>query len=137
MVKTQLLHACGLLGLVLCSSGLAPEVHEVSMLRLNNIEFEVGDELPDWVLALDGETVQLSGYMQSETLEGESWFDLTNDSCGCGTSKLQHFVRVIIEDGTTTFTPSELELEGVFSAGEEFDEDEFIESIFRLTIDSL
>ena len=45
MVKTQLLHACGLLGLVLCSSGLAPEVHEVSMLRLNNIEFEVGEQV--------------------------------------------------------------------------------------------
>jgi hypothetical protein len=113
------------------------DVLEVSMVKLNNIEYRVGDDLPDWVTALDGETVRISGFMRNGTLEGEQWFDLTNDSCGCGTSKLQHFVRISLGEGTTTFTPDELVLEGTFSVGEQLDEDEFVESIFRLKVDSL
>jgi hypothetical protein len=113
------------------------DVHEVSMVKLNNIEYQVGDDLPKWVTALDGETIRISGFMRNGTLEGEAWFDLTNDSCGCGTSKLQHFVRVTLGEGTTTFTPDELVLEGTFSVGEKLDEDEFVESIFRLKVESL
>ncbi len=121
----------------LASASSEDSVHEVSMVKLNNIVYEVGDDLPEWVAALDGETIKISGYMRNGTLEGESWFDLTNDSCGCGTSKLQHFVRVTLENGKTTFSPQELELEGTFSASEKLDEDDFVESIFRLTIDTL
>lgn len=120
--------------------GAAPvddEATEVSMLRLNNIEYEVGDPLPDWVSALDGASIKISGYMRNGTLEGDSWFDLTNDNCGCGTSNLPHFVRVTLEEGTTSFNPDLLELEGTFSSGEVEDEDGFVESIYRLTIEKL
>ncbi len=122
------------------ASGTVPgtgDVIEVSMIKLNNIEYEEGDPLPDWVVALDGEQVRISGFMRNGTLEGMSWFDLTNDSCGCGTSKLQHFVRITLTDGTSTFTPQELNLEGTFEAGEVEDEDGFVESIYRLEIESL
>ncbi len=112
-------------------------VIEVSIIKLNNVEYEFGDELPEWVTALDGHQVRISGYMRNGTTEGETWFDLTNDNCGCGTSKLQHFVRVTLGEGQTTFRPTELTLEGEFSSGEVEDEDGFVESIFRLSIDSL
>ena len=106
---------------LLAAAARAPvidKVTEVSMLELNNIEYRIGDDLPDWITALDGTTIKITGYMRNGTLEGETWFDLTNDSCGCGTGKLQHFVRVSLGEGTTTFTPDELELEGTFHAGE-------------------
>lgn len=131
------LAACVALVTSAAPSASIEDVHELSMLKLNNIEYEVGDDLPEWIAALDGEKVRISGYMRNGTLEGMQWFDLTNDSCGCGTSKLQHFVRVTMDNGKTTFSPEELELEGTFSAGEKLDEDEFVESIFRVKIDSL
>jgi len=112
-------------------------VLEVSMQKLNNVEYEPGDELPEEITALDGMRIQISGYMRNGTIEGETWFDLTNDSCGCGTSKLQHFVRVSIKEGTTSFRAGELVLIGDFAVGEVEDEDGFVESIFRLEIESL
>ncbi|MCB9913536.1 MAG: hypothetical protein H6828_00135 [Planctomycetes bacterium] len=115
----------------------AEDATVVQMVELNNVEYQIGDDLPDWVIALDGQRIEIAGFMRTGTLEGETWFDLTNDSCGCGTSKLQHFVRVTLESGTTSFTPDELTLTGTFAAGEQEDEDGFVESIYRLTITSL
>ena len=122
---------------VLGAAPIGDEATEVSMLRLNNVEYTVGDPLPDWVTALDGKSISISGYMRNGTIEGEGWFDLTNDNCGCGTSNLPHFVRVTIEEGKTSFTPTELQLVGTFAAGEVEDEDGFVESVFRLTIAKL
>lgn len=113
------------------------EVIEVSIIKLNNVEYVEGKALPEWVTALDGRQVRIAGFMRNGTVDGETWFDLCNDNCGCGTSKLQHFVRVTIEEGTTLFNPGELTLVGEFSAGELEDEDGFVESIFRLTIPEL
>ena len=107
--------------LCFAASGVGQEerVIEVSIIKLNNVEYRFGKELPEWVTALDGEQVRISGYMRNGTTEGESWFDLTNDSCGCGTSKLQHFVRVTLREGSTSFSAAELTLVGDFSVGEE------------------
>lgn len=139
-MRSRLETALFLAAALLAGAARAPragDVTEVSMLELNNIEYRIGDPLPDWVTALDGTRIKISGFMRNGTLEGETWFDLTNDSCGCGTSKLQHFVRVTLEDGTTTFSPDELSLEGTFAASEKEDEDGFVESLFRLEIESL
>ena len=128
----------GLVGLV-AQAATAPEDEpmSVSLQKLADIEYEPGDDIPKDVLAYNGQRVEISGYMRNGTTEGQTWFDLTNDSCGCGTSKLQHFVRVTIEEGGATFTPSELVLTGSFEVSEKEDEDGFVESIYRLTIKTL
>ncbi len=107
------------------------------MQKLNNIEWDPGEEIPEEIKAYDGQRVEISGYMRNGTEEGASWFDLTDDSCGCGTSKLQHFVRVTLTDGTTSFDPGELTLTGEFEVSEKEDEDGFIESLYRLKIEKL
>lgn len=113
------------------------DVLPVSMQKLNNIEWEPGDEIPEEVSAYDGHEVEISGYMRNGTVEGQSWFDLIDDSCGCGTGKLQHFVRVVLTEGTVSFSPSELTLTGSFEVSEKEDEDGFVESLYRLEIAKL
>lgn len=110
---------------------------DVSIQKLSDIEYEPGDDIDEEVLAYNKQRVRINGYMRNGTTEGESWFDLTDDSCGCGTSKLQHFVRVTLSEGTTRYDPGELELTGYFEVGEIEDEDGFVESIYRMTITSL
>jgi hypothetical protein len=118
-------------------SVLNDEAISVSMQKLNDIVWEPGDEIPEEIAVYDGQRIEISGYMRNGTVEDERWFDLTNDSCGCGTSKLQHFVRVTLEEGTVTFDPGELILTGSFEVSEREDEDGFVESIYRLKIASL
>ena len=113
------------------------EVMQLSMQKLNAIEWEPGDEVPEEIAAYDGLRVEISGYMRNGTVEGESWFDLIDDSCGCGTGKLQHFVRVTLTDGTVSFDPQELTLTGSFEVSEKEDEDGFVESLYRLEIERL
>jgi hypothetical protein len=110
---------------------------EVSLQKLADIEYEPGDDIDKDVLVYNEQRVRITGYMRNGTTEGETWFDLTNDSCGCGTSKLQHFVRVTMTEGKTHYDPAELDLTGVLEVGEVEDEDGFVESIYRLTIGSL
>ncbi|MFT7667478.1 MAG: hypothetical protein ACI8X5_000157 [Planctomycetota bacterium] len=126
-----------LTGFSVLALGTGGEPIEVSMQKLNSIEWSPGDEIPVEVTQFDGERVEISGYMRNGTLEGESWFDLTNDSCGCGTGKLQHFVRVSLSEGTTTFTPGEMTLTGAFEVSEKEDEDGFVESLYRMKTKSL
>jgi len=109
----------------------------VSMQKLNNIDWEPGEEIPEDIAAYDGHRIEISGYMRNGTNEGQSWFDLIDDSCGCGTSKLQHFVRVVLSEGTVSFSPSELTLTGSFEVSEKEDEDGFVESLYRLKIAKL
>ncbi len=115
----------------------AGDAIEVSLQKLMSIEWEPGDDIPEDVSVYDGQRVEVSGFMRNGTTEGQSWFDLTNDSCGCGTGKVQHFVRVTIEKGTTSFTPAELTLVGTFEVSEKEDEDGFVESLYRLKIETL
>ena len=116
---------------------LAGDAIEVSLQKLMSIEWEPGDDIPEDVSVYDGQRVEVSGFMRNGTTEGQTWFDLTNDSCGCGTGKVQHFVRVSIENGTTSFSPAELTLVGTFEVSEKEDEDGFVESLYRLKIETL
>jgi len=138
MNRRRLLCSLLLTPLLLAAARPTPlEALEVSLAKLMNVDWRPGEKLPDEIAAYDGQLVRISGFMRNGTTEGETWFDLTNDSCGCGTGKVQHFVRVTLENGTTSFSPSELVLEGVFSVGEVEDEDGFVESVYRLTIEEL
>ncbi len=142
-MKSLLCTILALATLAMAGAALAPpesradDPIEISMQKLNDVEWEPGDEIPDEVAAYDGQRITISGFMRNGTVEGETWFDLTNDSCGCGTSKLQHFVRVTIEDGTVAYDPKELTLTGTFEVSELEDEDGFVESLYRLKIDKL
>lgn len=139
-MRVHLPTTLALLGLLSSGAALAgagAEVLQVSMQKLNGIEWEPGDEVPEEIAAYDGKRIEISGFMRNGTVEGESWFDLTNDSCGCGTSKLQHFVRVTIEDDTVSYDPKELTLTGSFEVSEREDEDGFVESLYRLKIQKL
>lgn len=108
------------------------EAFEVRLVELMSIDYRRGRKLPDWVLALDGRTVRIEGYMAIGTPEGEERFELVWDSCGCGTSQPHHFVEVTMPEGDTTeFTPDLLIAEGRFSVGEVL-EDGFVKSLFRL-----
>jgi hypothetical protein len=129
--------ALALAALSLGAAAPAPEALELSLQKLMNVEWEPGEELPGEITAYGGQRVRISGFMRNGTTEGETWFDLTNDSCGCGTGKVQHFVRVTLERGTTTFSPAELTLEGVFEVGEREDEDGFVESLYRLSVEEI
>jgi len=138
MITTRTLSALLLAPLLSAAAAPAPpEALELSLQKLMNVEWEPGEELPGEITAYDGRRVRISGFMRNGTLEGTSWFDLTNDSCGCGTGKVQHFVRVTLERGTTSFSPAELTLVGVFDVGEVADEDGFVESLYRLSIEEL
>lgn len=121
------------------AAGIQPsgDAIELSLQKLMSIEWEPGDDVPEDVSVYDGQRVELSGFMRNGTTEGQTWFDLTNDSCGCGTGKVQHFVRVTIESGTTSFSPAELTLVGTFEVSEKEDEDGFVESLYRLKIETL
>lgn len=110
---------------------------EVSLQKLMNIDWNPGDKVPEEISAYDGQTVKITGFMRNGTTEGGSWFDLIDDACGCGTGKIQHFVRVTLENGTTTFSPAELTLTGTLEVSEKEDEDGFVESLYRLKIDRL
>ena len=111
-------------------------VIELSLLDLMSLDYRPGKKLPAWVLALDGRRVRIEGYMALGTLEGVEKFELVWDSCGCGQSKVHHFVEVSLTDETTTFDPDIIWVEGQFSVGE-VREDGFVVSLFRLKTESV
>jgi len=61
---------------------------------------------------------------------------LVPQSCECGRSKLHHFVHVSIGEGGATFDPGRRQFEGTLSIGEEEDEDGFVTSLYRLSVDT-
>lgn len=107
------------------------EIVEVSILRLKNMRYRPGRELPQWVQDLDGKKVRIWGYMAIGTLEGLKKFELVPESCECGRSKVNHFVDVTLTEGLTRFIPGRITLEGTFEASEIY-EDDFVVSLFRL-----
>lgn len=112
------------------------EPTEVSIEKLTSIEYRPGEDLPDDIAELDGKTVSIEGYMAIGTLEGVEKFELVPEPCECGRSKVQHFIDVTITEGTTTFKPGRIILEGKFSVSE-VEEDGFVVSLYRLEIKSL
>ena len=131
--------------LTLCTASIATPataptaedpVIELSLLDLMTLDYRPGGKLPAWVRALDGSRVRMEGYMALGTPEGNEKFELVWDSCGCGQSKVHHFVEVSLTEETTTFEPDIIWVEGTFSVGE-IREDGFVVSLFRLKTESL
>ena len=119
------------------SVAVADDPLEVSIQKLKDAEYKKGKPLPEDIQELDGKTIKIEGYMAIGTLEGVETFELVPESCECGRSKLNHFVEVTISDGLTTYRPGRFTLTGKFSVGEVKDEDGFVKSVYRLTIESL
>ena len=129
------------LGTSLSSAAAPPSaaedpVIEVSLLDLMSIDYTPGKRLPAWVRALSGRRVRMEGFMALGTPEGEERFELVWDSCGCGQSNVHHFVDVSLTEGTPSFNPDLLWVEGEFSAGE-IRRDGFVVSLFRLKTKSI
>jgi len=131
--------------LTLCTASIATPataptaedpVIELSLLDLMTLDYRPGGKLPTWVRALDGRRVRIEGYMALGTPEGNEKFELVWDSCGCGQSKVHHFVEVSLTEETTTFEPDIIWVEGTFSVGE-IREDGFVVSLFRLKTESV
>lgn len=118
-------------GLAHRGDAAAEEVVEVTLAKLMNYEWKQGMRVPKEIRELDGKKVRISGLMALGTLEGVSEFELVSDACGCGQSKMNHFVMVDLGDDTTGYDPDELVVEGTFEVGEEV-EDGFVVSLYRL-----
>lgn len=102
---------------------------------LTSIDWRKGDELPDEITKYDGKLVKISGYMATGTELDATEFELVPQNCECGKSKVNHFVKVIIEDGGAEFDPARVQFTGRLEIGEE-EEDGFVTSLYRLTIES-
>ncbi|MFT5198775.1 MAG: hypothetical protein ACI87O_001434 [Planctomycetota bacterium] len=108
----------------------------VTIEYLTSIEWRRGQEVPAEVMAFDGKLVKIAGYMATGTPVGSSTFELVPQSCECGRSKLHHFVHVSIGDGGASFDPGRRQFEGILSIGEEEDEDGFVTSLYRLSVET-
>jgi hypothetical protein len=104
---------------------------EVDLIELTLIDWQPGKEVPEKIKKLDGKRIRIKGLMAMGTVEGVDTFNLVTSGCSCGTTKLQHFVKVTLADDVTQFTPDEITLTGTFSVGE-VEEDGFVTSLYRL-----
>jgi len=120
------------------ASALEDDAIDVSLLELANVEWKKGKKLPKEVRDLKGEVVKLVGYMALDTEEGQTTFRMSYESCSCSTSKVTHFVKVTLpEDEVTTFEPGTIEVIGKFYAGARYDDDGFVDSVFRVRAKSI
>lgn len=103
---------------------------------LTSIEWRRGDDVPQEVMDFDGKRIKIAGYMAVGTPLGSDTFELVPQSCECGRSKLHHFVHVTIGEGGASFDPGRRQFEGTLSIGEEEDDDGFVTSLYRLTVDT-
>ena len=114
------------------------EPTEVSLLELANVDWKKGKDLPKEIQDLKGERVKLVGYMALDTPEGETSFRMSYESCSCSTSKVTHFVKVKMPKGeVTSFEPGMIEVVGTFYTGAKYDEDGFVDSVFRVSASSI
>ncbi len=109
---------------------------ELSMTKLMGAKYTPGGPIPEEIAEYDGKKVKITGLMAIGTLEGQETFELTSDACGCGQSKVNHFVEVTLVDETTQYTPGEIVVTGTFEASEEI-VDGFVVSLWRITADSV
>ena len=104
---------------------------EVELVMLTSIDWKPGAQIPEEIRKLDGKRIRIKGVMAMGTVEGVDSFQLVNDGCACGTTKVQHCVDVKLADDTTEYTPDEITVTGTFSVGE-VEEDGFVVSLYRL-----
>lgn len=109
---------------------------EVTLTKLIAAKYEPGESLDEEIQDYDGKKVTITGLMALGTLEGQETFELTSDACGCGQSKVNHFVKVTLVDEYTSYTPSEITVTGTFEASEEI-VDGFVISVYRITADKI
>ena len=109
---------------------------ELTLTKLMAAKYDPGKPLDEDILEFDGKKVKITGLMALGTLEGQETFELTSDSCGCGQSKVNHFVKVTLVDETTRYTPNEITVTGTFEASEEI-VDGFVVSVYRITADEI
>ncbi|MEZ6021291.1 MAG: hypothetical protein R3F17_14725 [Planctomycetota bacterium] len=103
---------------------------------LTSAEYRKGQDLPEEVMKFNGKRVRISGYMARGLDLGADTFELVPQDCECGRSKVNHFVKVIIESGAgAEFDPARVQFTGRLEIGE-VEEDGFITSLYRLTIES-
>ena len=104
---------------------------EVDIMTLTKIDWQQGQELPKEIRELDGKTIVISGYMQSQFTDERETFLLVSDSCQCGgTPSPHHFIEVTLDD-KTEYKPGQLTFMGTLSVGE-VEEDGFVKSLYRL-----
>ena len=111
---------------------------ELTLEKLMDARYVPGEELdPDIVDEYDGKRVSINGLMALGTLEGLSEFELVSDACGCGMSKVNHFVKVVLVHDVTRFMPDEITVTGTFEASEELDDEGWVTSVWRITADAI
>lgn len=114
------------------------DAREVSLLELANVEWTRGKKLPKEVRELKGKQVKLVGYMALDTEEGQRSFRMSYESCSCSTAKVTHFVKVTLPEGQETkFEPGLIEVVGKFYPGAKYDDDGFVDSVYRVSAKSV
>ncbi len=114
------------------------DAREVSLLELANVEWTRGKKLPKEVRELKGKQVKLVGYMALDTEEGQRSFRMSYESCSCSTAKVTHFVKVTLPEGEETkFEPGLIEVVGKFYPGAKYDDDGFVDSVYRVSAKSI
>lgn len=115
-------------------AAVVEDAREVSLLELANVEWTRGKKLPKEVRELKGKKVKLVGYMALDTEEGQRSFRMAYESCSCSTAKVTHFVKVTLPEGEVTkFEPGLIEVVGTFYPGAKYDDDGFVDSVYRVT----
>ena len=109
---------------------------ELTLEELIAAKYEPGEALDEDIAELDGKKVTVSGLMAIGTEQGLESFELVSDACGCGQSKVNHFIKVILVDETTSYDPNELQVTGTFEASEEI-VDGFVVSVYRIVADKV
>lgn len=101
-------------------------------------------KLPEKIQALNGKKVRLDGFMipydQSSLRISEFMMVADYDSCSFGDlpAGLTDWVYVSMAEGKfAPFTTTPVVATGVFEAGEEFDKDGFVTSLYRLQADKV
>ncbi len=108
-------------------------VIEVDLMRLTNINWEPGADVPEDIRALHGRRVVLRGFMHMNAEEDARTFPLVSESCQCSAGLLvHHFVEVDLgPNGRVRRMTGQFEVIGRFEVGEQWD-DGFLTSLYRL-----
>jgi hypothetical protein len=148
-------------GLLCLSAGLAAqqEYTNVLLFNLSNFYYRqprqpvpvenrrpgVNDSVPAKIRALDGRKVSVDGFVfpYDQSLTGITSFMLAMDEDDCGFGDgftgMNGWIDVRMKPGTTLKWDGvgRVVVRGTLSVGEEFDEDGYVLSLYRLTADSV
>ena len=107
-----------------------PDPVKASFEELSGFEYSPGKALPAKVLAFDGKSVSISGFMQREVPGSGpvNEFLLVNSACNCnGTPKLNEIVFCTLPDGVTMdVLPGFVHVIGTMYVGEQKEDGEVV-----------